>query len=123
MARASKNAEAIDAEVFATMLGSAEEKIRDLGQCELGDKTLLDVLGPATEAFNKAAADGGDFPAALTAMAAAATEGQQATVDMIARKGRASRLAERSRGVPDAGATSCSVILNTMADKAKTLLG
>jgi ribose 5-phosphate isomerase RpiB len=51
-----------------------------------------------------------------------AAEGQAATVDMIAKKGRAARLAERSRGVPDAGATSCCVILTTMAKTAESLL-
>ncbi|MHC4295266.1 MAG: dihydroxyacetone kinase subunit DhaL [Planctomycetota bacterium] len=122
MARASRKSEDIDAEVFVAMLAAAEQKIRDLGECELGDKTLLDVLAPAREAFVKATADGGDFSSALTEMALAAAEAQAATVDMVAKKGRASRLAERSRGVPDAGATSCCVILTTIADTAKKLL-
>ncbi len=122
MGRTIKDCEQVDAEMFAGMLRAAEQKIRDLGECELGDKTLLDVLAPAREAFEKASADGADFSGALTAMVQAADAGQKATVDMVAKKGRASRLAERSRGVPDAGATSCCIILTTMANIAKTLL-
>ena len=122
MARASKNAEQIDASVFAAMLRAAEDKVRSLGHCEIGDKTMLDTLAPAAEAFAAAAAEGADFDAALDAMATAAAAGRDATVDMVAKKGRASRLGERSRGVPDAGATSCCVILTTMADSAKKLL-
>ena len=122
MARTIKNNEMIDAESFGAMLQAAEEKIRDIGQCATGDKTLFDVLAPAAEAFAKTTADGGDFSSALTAMTQAAAEGQAATVDMIARKGRAARLAERSRGVPDAGATSCCVMLTTMAKTVESLL-
>ncbi len=122
MGRCSKNAERIDAETFAAMLRSAESEVRAMGHCEKGDKTLFDVLAPACEAFGKAAEDGADFEAALKAMVAAATAGRDATVDMVARKGRASRLGERSKGVPDAGATSCCVILTTMADRITPLL-
>ena len=61
-------------------------------------------------------ADKGDFFTALEAMKAAAEAGKDSTVDMVAKLGRASRLGERSRGVLDAGATSCWLILGAMAD-------
>ncbi len=122
LARTSKDHERIDAVVFAGMLEAAEGKVRELGQCEPGDKTLLDVLAPATEAFKRALAGGKDFRSALEAMEKAAGAGREATVDMVAKKGRSSRLGERSRGVPDAGATSCCLILITMAGTIKQLL-
>lgn len=122
MAHSCRNAEQIDARVFAGMLSGSEAKVRDLGGCELGDKTMLDVLAPAADAFAKATSDGADFATALDAMSDAAAAGRDATVDMVAKKGRASRLGERSKGVPDAGATSCCVILITMADQAKALM-
>lgn len=122
MARASRREERIGADVFARMLESAETSVKDLGQCESGDKTLFDVLGPAASAFRKAVQAGSDFVSALDAMKAAAEAGRDATTDMVARKGRASRLGERSRGVPDAGATSCCLLFVTLADTAKTLM-
>ncbi len=122
MARACKKTDRIDAATFGEMLAGAEAKIRDFGECEVGDKTILDVLAPAGAAFRSAAENGGNFLAALAAMTEAAEAGRESTVDMVAKKGRASRLGERSRGVPDAGATSCCVILTTMAIEAKMLL-
>jgi len=122
MARASVKAERIDARMFEAMLRSADERVRDIGECEPGDKTLLDVLAPAQKAFAEAVQQGKDFAEAMDAMSAAAENGREATVDMVARKGRSSRLGERSRGVPDAGATSCCILLTTMAEQAKKLL-
>lgn len=122
MGRACKDTDRIDAGTFAAMLRSAESKVRAIGQCERGDKTILDALAPASDAFAKAVDEGADFEAALGAMAAAAAAGRDATIDMVARKGRSSRLGERSKGVPDAGATSCCVILTTMADAIGPLL-
>ena len=86
------------------------------------DKTLMDVLIPADEAYSSAAAEGLSFEAALDAMDAAALKGRDSTVDMVAKLGRSSRLGERSRGVMDAGSASCYLILHTMADTIKELL-
>jgi dihydroxyacetone kinase-like protein len=122
MARVSRGEERISADVFARMLESAEKSVKDLGQCQAGDKTLFDVLAPAASAFRNAVQAGGDFVSALDAMKAAAEAGRDATTEMVAAKGRASRLGERSRGVPDAGATSCCLLLVTLADTAKTLM-
>jgi len=116
MARAARGREAIDAAIFSAMLNGALGKVRELGGAEVGDKTLLDTLAPAVAAFDGAAAEGGDFAHALDAMKSAAERGRDSTRDLIARKGRASRLGERSRGVVDAGAASCCLILCTMAD-------
>jgi dihydroxyacetone kinase phosphoprotein-dependent L subunit len=116
MARSADGKESIDAATFAEMLQASAERVRALGQAELGDKTLLDVLAPAANAFSTAVAEGADFTSALAAAKAAAAAGRDATTDMVAKKGRASRLGERSRGTPDPGATSCCLILTTMAD-------
>ena len=122
MARASKDAEQIDAEVFERMLASAYEKIQDLGEAKVGDKTLVDTLDPSLAAFREAREGGGSFSEALSAMAEAAEKGKESTKDLVAKKGRAARLGERSKGVLDAGATSCWLILDSMAGSMKRLL-
>lgn len=106
----------IDASAFGAMLRAGLEEVQTIGAAKPGDKTMIDVLSPAVEAYEAALADGAGFPAALSAMVGAAEAGREATVDMVARIGRASRLGERSRGVPDAGATSCCLILTTLAE-------
>ena len=122
MFRASKNHENIDEKVFSEMLAGALEKIQDIGQAKVGDKTLVDTLAPAVEAFNTTISAGEDFASALEAMKAAAERGRDSTKDMVAKKGRSSRLGERSRGVLDAGATSCCLILSSLADSIFLLL-
>ncbi len=116
MARAARGQEAVDAAVFSAMLHAGLDKVRDIGEAEVGDKTLLDALAPAVAAFDHALDGGESFGSALQAMKAAAEQGRDSTRDLVAKKGRASRLGERSRGVLDAGAISCSLLLCTMAD-------
>ncbi len=101
---------------FLLMLRAGEAAIVDLGEAKVGDKTLIDVLTPAGNAFERAAGAGSDFAVCLHALQGAATDGLEATRDLVARLGRASRLGERSRGVLDAGAASCELILRTLAD-------
>lgn len=115
MASAVEDLPQIDRDAFARMLRSGQEGVMAIGEAQRGDKTLLDTLIPAVEAF---AAEEGDFRTALAAMKSAAEEGRDATRDMVASIGRASRLGERSRGVLDAGATSCAMILGVLADEA-----
>lgn len=122
MARASRDAEQVDAEVFEQMLASAYEKIQDLGEAKVGDKTLVDTLDPALAAFREAREAGKSFSEALSAMAEAAEKGKESTKELVAKKGRAARLGERSKGVLDAGATSCWLILDSMAGSMKQLL-
>ena len=115
MAAASRDAENVDAAVFGAMISSGREAIGKISQAKPGDKTLLDVLVPAETAYQGALKEGGTFEAALEAMIRAATAGRNATKEMIARIGRASRLGARSKGTMDAGAVSCCLILETMA--------
>ncbi|MDR3494506.1 MAG: dihydroxyacetone kinase subunit DhaL [Ancalomicrobiaceae bacterium] len=108
-------AEAIDASAFGAMLRKGIEGIQSIGSAEVGDKTLLDTLVPAVDAFEAACAARRPFSEALDQLCAAAEAGRDSTKDMVAKIGRASRLGERSRGVLDAGATSCALILTTLA--------
>jgi len=84
------------------------------GKAEPGDKTMLDALGPALEALRSAGDD--DVAGALSRAADAAREGMESTVPMVARKGRASYLGERSAGHQDPGATSSHLLLKTVAE-------
>ena len=112
---------AIDAEGFSAMLHAGLAGVRGTGKAQVGDKTLVDCFVPAVEAFDAAKADG--FALALAAMTRAAEAGRDSTVDMVAKLGRAARLGERSRGVPDAGATSCCLILTELAAATTRRLG
>ena len=104
----------IDAAVFAAMLRAGLDGVQAVGAAQVGDKTLVDTLSPAIAAFEATAPQG--FDVALAAMVTAAQQGRDSTIDMVARIGRAARLGERSRGVLDAGATSCCMILTALAD-------
>ena len=77
---------------------------------------MLDALTPALDAARAAAAAGKDGPAVLAAARDAAEEGAEATIPMLATKGRASYLGERSIGHQDPGATSSSILLRALAD-------
>lgn len=122
MAVACDGVDTIDAGIFGKMLTSGREGIQKISNAVPGDKTLMDVLIPAEDAYRAAAQVGETFPVCLEKMTAAARQGRDATKDMAARIGRSSRLGERSRGVIDAGAASCCLILETMAESAGHLL-
>jgi phosphoenolpyruvate---glycerone phosphotransferase subunit DhaL len=113
MAAAIADREAIDAETFSAMLNGGLDAVRGIGGAEIGDKTLMDTLLPAVAAFDAARPEG--FAPALAAMREAAEKGRDSTIDLMAKIGRASRLGERSRGVVDAGAASCCLILTELA--------
>jgi dihydroxyacetone kinase-like protein len=88
------------------------------GKAEAGDKTMVDALIPAVDAAQRALDDGADIPELLAAAAHGAEEGATATVPMVARKGRASYLGQRSAGHLDPGARSTSLLLRAFADAA-----
>jgi len=122
MADVCQDKEIISAKVFAEMLKASESIIREIGAAEVGDKTMLDTLIPAVKAFNNSIENGKGFKESLDTMREAAIKGKNSTKAMIAKVGRASRLGERSRGVIDAGAASCCLILESMADTIKKIL-
>jgi dihydroxyacetone kinase-like protein len=104
-------------EVSASDLGAAlragVEGIVSRGKAEVGDKTMVDAWSPALEAYDDAAPEG--VAAALTAAAGAAAKGRDATTPLVARKGRASYLGERSAGHQDPGATSTTMLIESAA--------
>ena len=102
-------------EDWSAALRSAVEGVQARGKAELQDKTMIDALLPAAEALEAAVADGSSFPDALRRSADAAREGMLATIPLVARKGRASYLGERSAGHQDPGATSSTLLLDTAA--------
>ena len=122
MAMACKDAEEIDAEVFGEMVTNAVEGLQEISPAKVGDKSLIDTLVPAKEAFIAAKEEGKEFAQCLEAMNEAAEKGWQSTEDLVAKIGRASRLGERSRGVLDAGATSCYFIVTGIGKAAIELL-
>lgn len=107
----------IDAATFSLMLNSGLRGVQAIGSAKVGDKTLIDALAPAIAAFDAVIDQG--FEAALGAMAAAAETGRDSTIDLVAKIGRSARLGERSRGVLDAGATSCCLILISLGESVR----
>lgn len=100
----------VDPVAWAAALAAARDGIVARGKAEPGDKTMVDAWTPAVEAAQTAAADG-DVLAVLVAAAEAAEAGAVATDPLVARKGRASYLGERSAGHRDPGAASSALIL------------
>jgi len=103
-------------EDLVTLLRAAVDGVVQRGKAELGDKTMVDALLPALQAFQKAVEAGEDLDVALERAVAAAEEGMKATIPMLAKKGRASYLGERSIGHQDPGATSSYLILKALLD-------
>lgn len=102
----------LDGAGFARALRAGLDGVIARGKAERGDKTMLDALIPACDALDAALAGGGSLGAGLRAAAAAAGDGRDATIPMLARKGRASYLGERSVGHQDPGATSTALLLD-----------
>jgi dihydroxyacetone kinase-like protein len=111
-----KGKETVGLEDWAAMMAAGLEGVRQRGKAEAGDKTMIDALTPAVAALREAADEGRDLAAALAAAAEAAREGMEATTPLVARKGRASYLGERSAGHQDPGATSTYYLFQTAAD-------
>jgi D-erythrulose 4-kinase len=102
----------VDATAVALALDQALAVLQGLGQAQPGDKTMVDTLAPFCAALNDAAARGLGISDAWAAALPAGAAGMLSTIDMVSRRGRASRLGERSRGVQDAGATSIYHVLH-----------
>jgi len=98
---------------WAVALEAATNGVVNLGKAALNDKTMVDALTPAVQALNDAVKQGLSMDEALKESAKAAEEGMKATIPLVARKGRASYLGERSAGHQDPGATSSFLLLDT----------
>jgi phosphoenolpyruvate---glycerone phosphotransferase subunit DhaL len=101
---------------WADALAAGVAGVQRRGKAELGDKTMIDALVPAVEAVRSALAGGSALDEALRRSAEAAREGMTATIPLVARKGRASYLGERSANHQDPGATSSWLLLRTAAE-------
>ena len=109
--RALGDEETFDADGLVAALEAALQAIVDLGKAEPGDKTMVDALGPAVETLRTEVGAGRPVAEALEAAHAAAQAGAEATIPLLAKKGRASYLGERSIGHQDPGATSTAMIV------------
>ncbi|EHR52282.1 dihydroxyacetone kinase, phosphoprotein-dependent, L subunit [Saccharomonospora marina XMU15] len=107
----------LDSEGLVTVLRAGLEGVVARGKAEVGDATMVDALSPAVEAAEAAKGEG--IAAQLAAAADAADEGARSTVPLVARKGRASYLGERSVGHLDPGARSTALLLRAFADAAR----
>jgi dihydroxyacetone kinase-like protein len=96
------------------LLQAGLEGVVQRGKAKLEDKTMVDALQPALEAYQMALEEGGDVSAALQRAVAAAEVGMTNTIPLVARKGRASYLGARSAGHQDPGATSSYYMLSTL---------
>jgi dihydroxyacetone kinase-like protein len=106
----------LDAADAADALTEAVASIAALGRSRPGEKTMLDALIPAADAFRAAVVDGAPIAHAAGRAADAADAGARATLPLVATKGRASYLGDRSVGHLDPGAASSALSLRALAD-------
>lgn len=102
----------VDLPTYAAAWRKALEGVQARGKAEPGDKTMVDALTPAVEALESAS----DLQTGLRAAVQAAEEGMKATTPLVARKGRASYLGERSKDHQDPGATSTYYLFKSAAE-------
>jgi dihydroxyacetone kinase-like protein len=110
------DAPTLDPAMLGPMLTAAADGLARRGRCTVGDKTILDALRPAADAFVQASAVGQHPADAMTAAVRAAAQGMRHTRSLVARRGLALRLGERSIGHLDPGAVSCVLLLRAIAD-------
>ena len=106
---------------LADFFKAAANGIKERGKAELGDKTMLDVWMPASETIEEASNSSEDIVKVLEQGAIKANESMEATKDMLSKRGRSSKLGERSVGHIDPGAASSAMIINTFFDTVKNL--
>jgi dihydroxyacetone kinase-like protein len=106
----------VTAEQFAAALRAGLEGVVARGKAEPGDKTIYDALAPSVEALDSALSEGISLPDALDRARAAAEAGRDATIPLLARKGRASYLGERSVGHQDPGATTVALLMQAATE-------
>jgi phosphoenolpyruvate---glycerone phosphotransferase subunit DhaL len=107
----------LDIEALAMAMDAGLTGIMERGKAEPGDKTMVDALSPAVDAMEAVIKSSGDLATAVTSARDAAAAGRDATVPLVARKGRASYLGERSAGHMDPGAASMSLLFDALAEE------
>jgi len=116
MAQATVGHDALDAGTLGQALEAGRQGIIDRGKAEPGDMTMLDAWDPAVRAYQEAVSSGHDLSRAVAAATRAAGAGMEATIPLVARKGRASYLGERSVGYQDPGATSSYLLFKSLEE-------
>jgi len=106
----------LEAGDWATAVEAGVKGVQTRGKAEPEEATMLDALLPAVQALKESVGDGSSLEAALIEATEAAEGGMKATIPMIARKGRASYLGERSVGHQDPGATSSYLLMKAASD-------
>ncbi|MDT7728351.1 MAG: phosphoenolpyruvate---glycerone phosphotransferase subunit DhaL [Actinomycetota bacterium] len=109
----------VDVTALVEVLRAALDGVQARGKAVEGDATMVDALLPAVAAAEAAAQEGSDIAGVLAAAADAADKGAESTVDLVARKGRASYLGERAVGHMDPGARSTALLLHAFAEAAQ----
>jgi dihydroxyacetone kinase-like protein len=107
----------LDGPVLVEMLDAAAAGLARRGRCAVGDKTILDTLGPASQAFERAIDGGASLQAAYIAAVRAGATGARSSRALVARRGLALRLGERSAGHLDPGAVSCLLLLRALGGR------
>lgn len=115
MGTASAGQTELDLAGWTDALEAGVKGVQSRGKAEPGDKTMIDALLPALDALRSAADEGAELGDALRRSADAAAEGMRATIELEARRGRASYLGPRSVGHQDPGATSSQMLLEAAA--------
>jgi dihydroxyacetone kinase-like protein len=116
MAEAVEGKAGLEASDVAAMFEAGLAAVRKQTKARLGDKTVIDALVPAVEAFRQAAESGADVRGAMATAAEAAEQGAAATNNLVARFGRAKHVGEKSVGHPDPGATSVALLFRGFAE-------
>lgn len=116
-----KDEESIDVNDLSRMFQSAVQGIIKRGKAKIGDKTILDALVPASEAFDEVAKSNGSIYEAFQGAVCAAKKGVERTKELKAKIGRARSFAERTRGIQDPGATAAYLFLNELLDSLSTI--
>lgn len=106
----------LDGPALSAALRAGLEGVVARGKAEAGDKTMFDAMAPALDAFDASLAEDGELAVAASAAFAASERGRDATEPLVARKGRASYLGERSAGHLDPGATSTALLFRSLAE-------
>jgi phosphoenolpyruvate---glycerone phosphotransferase subunit DhaL len=117
-AKAAGAAPRLDVSSVARCIRAGLEGVQRRGKAERGDKTMVDALLPAVEALDECERAGAPFAESTRRAALAAQMGAEGTAPLVARKGRASYLGERSAGHRDPGATSTWLLLRSLAETA-----
>jgi phosphoenolpyruvate---glycerone phosphotransferase subunit DhaL len=112
---AARAMERVGVRELAVLARAAADGLARRGRCRVGDKTIFDALAPAADALAAAAAEGEPMPFALRRATEAARTGMRSTRPLVARRGLAMRLGDRSRGHLDPGAASCFLLVRALA--------